>query len=80
MGFEDFLGESISESGESEDLKNVEGEDEEVEDLNIAEESERIGPTQFYGIITSNKPDWQSIIYDLIHTEQLNPWDIDIVV
>tara|TARA_Y100000034_G_C6866335_1_gene394896 strand:- start:185 stop:1276 length:1092 start_codon:yes stop_codon:yes gene_type:complete len=40
---------------------------------------DRIGQNQFYDIITSRKPDWQAIIYDLIHTEQLDPWDIDIV-
>lgn len=42
-------------------------------------ENIRIGEGQFYDIITSRKPDWQAIIYDLIHTEQLDPWDIDIV-
>jgi segregation and condensation protein A len=41
---------------------------------------EKIGQNQFYDIITSRKPDWQAIIYDLIHTEQLDPWDIDIIV
>jgi len=46
----------------------------------IEEENEKIGQNQFYDIITSRKPDWQAIIYDLIHTEQLDPWDIDIVV
>jgi segregation and condensation protein A len=43
-------------------------------------ESEKIGQNQFYDIITSRKPDWHAIIYDLIHTEQLDPWDIDIVI
>ena len=42
--------------------------------------AEKIGQNQFYDIITSRKPDWQAIIYDLIHTEQLDPWDIDIIV
>jgi chromatin segregation and condensation protein Rec8/ScpA/Scc1 (kleisin family) len=41
---------------------------------------EKIGQNQFYDIITSRKPDWQAIIYDLIHTEQLDPWDIDIII
>jgi segregation and condensation protein A len=44
------------------------------------EKPEKIGQNQFYDIITSKKPDWQAIIYELIHTEQLDPWDIDIVV
>jgi len=66
MDFEKFLG-----------LKEEE-DDEFLEDKE--EEVEKIGPTQFYGIITSDKPDWQAIIYDLIHSEQLDPWDIDIIV
>jgi len=43
-------------------------------------EEEKIGQNQFYDIITSRKPDWHAIIYELIHTEQLDPWNIDIVV
>ena len=42
-------------------------------------EEEKIGQNQFYDIITSRKPDWHAIIYELIHTEQLDPWNIDIV-
>jgi len=42
--------------------------------------AEKIGQNQFYDIITSRKPDWQAIIYELIHTEQLDPWDINIIV
>ena len=41
---------------------------------------DRIGQNQFYDIVTSRKPDWQAVIYDLIHTEQLDPWDINLVV
>ncbi len=33
---------------------------------------------QVYEIVTSKDPSWQSIIYELINSEQLNPWDIDI--
>jgi len=66
MDFEKFLG--LKEEDEEESLVDKE------------EEVEKIGPTQFYGIITSDKPDWQAIIYDLIHSEQLDPWDIDIIV
>jgi segregation and condensation protein A len=39
----------------------------------------KIGEMQVYNIITGKQPDWQTIIYELIHTEQLDPWDIDIV-
>jgi len=38
----------------------------------------RIGAGQFYSLITSGEVSWQAIIYDLIKTEQLDPWDIDI--
>lgn len=47
---------------------------------NSEDKTEKIGQNQFYDIITSKKPDWQAIIYDLIHTEQLDPWDIDLIV
>ena len=69
MGFEDFL--ELGNEGEGE-VVDEKGE--------VIEEVDKIGQTQFYGIITGNKPDWQSIIYELIHTEQLDPWDVDIVV
>ncbi len=42
--------------------------------------SEKINQNQVYDVITSKKPDWQEIIYDLINSEQLDPWDIDIVL
>lgn len=67
MDFRDFLPEE--EETES-DLKESE----------VSENIEKIDQTQFYDIITSQKPDWQAIIYDLIHSEQLDPWDIDIVL
>jgi len=41
-------------------------------------EKNKIGGTQFYNLITSEEVSWQAIIYDLIETEQLDPWDIDI--
>ncbi len=42
------------------------------------ERGDRINQNQFFDLITSNELSWQSIIYDLIKTDQLNPWDIDI--
>ncbi len=33
---------------------------------------------QVYELVTSNEISWQAIIYDLINTEQLEPWDIDL--
>ncbi len=52
---------------------------EEIEEEN-ADEVEKIGQSQFYDLVTSRKPDWQVIIYELINSSQLDPWDIDIVV
>jgi len=37
-----------------------------------------INQNQFFDLITGEDLSWQSIIYDLIKTEQLDPWDIDI--
>ena len=33
---------------------------------------------QIHGILFNRELGWQEIIYDLINTEQLNPWDINI--
>ena len=46
---------------------------------NFLRTRDKIGENQLYNIVVSRKPDWQSIIYDLIHTEQLDPWDVNIV-
>jgi len=43
-------------------------------------EIEKISQNQIYDVITGKKADWQVIIYELIHTEQLDPWDIDIII
>ena len=39
---------------------------------------EQINQDQFFDLITGEELSWQAIIYDLIKTEQLDPWDIDI--
>ena len=41
---------------------------------------EKIGQDQLYDIITDNKFGWQAIIYELIQSEQLDPWDINISI
>ena len=70
MDFEDFL--------------PIEKEDEDTSSLDESDENsknaEKIGSNQVYDVITSRKPDWQAIIYDLISSEQLDPWDIDLVL
>lgn len=39
---------------------------------------EKVGQEQIHDLLFSERLSWQSIIYDLINTEQLDPWDIDI--
>ncbi|MEI7718502.1 MAG: segregation/condensation protein A [archaeon] len=46
----------------------------------VRKEINKIGAGQFYNLITGGEVSWQAIIYDLIKTEQLDPWDIDIGV
>lgn len=55
-------------------------EDDSIEEKQVREIKEKITPNQVYDVITSKKPDWQAIIYELISTEQLDPWDIDIII
>lgn len=43
-------------------------------------DNEKISQNQLYDIVTGRKPDWQAIIYDLIHAEQLDPWDINLIL
>ncbi len=41
---------------------------------------DKINQDQFFNLISSNEISWQAIIYDLIKTEQLDPWDIDLAI
>ena len=43
-------------------------------------EGDKINQNQFFDLITGDELSWQAIIYDLIKTEQLDPWDIDLGV
>jgi len=67
----DFEAELREKTGESED---------ELVDAVELKRTEKIGQNQFYDIVTGRQPDWQAIIYELIHTEQLDPWDINLVI
>lgn len=40
----------------------------------------RVGQEQIYNLLLSRELSWQEIIYDLIKTEQLDPWDIDLTL
>ena len=64
MKIEDFLPEEVrkEEKTEEEPAKQV----------------EKISQDQLYDMITSKEASWRAIIYELIQTEQLDPWDINI--
>ncbi len=72
MGFEDFLPNEFEKEIKERELSEIE----KIE----TRQSEKIGQEQFYEVITGKQPDWQTIIYDLINSEQLDPWDIDIII
>jgi segregation and condensation protein A len=40
--------------------------------------AEQIGHEQLFDLLTSKEVSWQAIIYDLINSEQLDPWNVDI--
>lgn len=42
--------------------------------------SGKVGQEQIHGLLFGKELSWQAIIYDLINSEQLAPWDIDLVV
>lgn len=42
------------------------------------ENIEKISQDQLYDILTSKEASWQALIYELIQTEQLDPWNIDL--
>lgn len=41
-------------------------------------QNNKVGQDQIHELIFSNKLSWQAIIHDLVNTEQLDPWNIDI--
>ncbi|MCA9485219.1 MAG: segregation/condensation protein A [Nanoarchaeota archaeon] len=45
---------------------------------NPSTQNGKVGQEQIHGLLFGDQLSWQSIILDLINTEQLNPWDIDI--
>jgi segregation and condensation protein A len=42
--------------------------------------SNKWGHVQVYNIVTGDDPSWQGIIYELINSEQIDPWDVDIAL
>jgi segregation and condensation protein A len=47
-------------------------------DKPILSSNQKVGQEQIHDLLFSDKLSWQAIIYDLINTEQLDPWDVDI--
>lgn len=47
---------------------------------NKSNKGDKVGQEQIQGLLFGEKLSWQAIIYDLINTEQLDPWDIDLAV
>lgn len=43
-------------------------------------EENNVNQNQIHDLLFSRELGWQEIIYDLINTEQLNPWDINITI
>ena len=42
--------------------------------------NDKINQDQLYNLLVSRELSWQSIILDLINTDQLDPWDIDLAL
>lgn len=51
--------------------------DEVDESLNV---KDKVGQEQIHDLLFDDRLSWQAIIYDLINSEQLDPWDIDLSV
>ncbi|PIU75841.1 hypothetical protein COS75_02350 [Candidatus Pacearchaeota archaeon CG06_land_8_20_14_3_00_35_12] len=54
--------------------------DEPIHPSEKATNPNKIGQEQFYDLLTGNDMSWQDLIYDLIGSEQLDPWDIDLAI
>jgi segregation and condensation protein A len=63
-----------------EDKENIEIGEIKWENYSSLENKDKINQEQFYELITNNDLGWQAIIFDLVRTEQLDPWNIDIGV
>lgn len=46
----------------------------------VEKEIKRVNQEQVHDILFNREIGWQEIIYDLINTEQLDPWDVDIII
>ena len=62
------------------DSFNFEENPEQEENAVKKPEIQKVGQEQIHGLLFGDQLSWQAIIYDLINTEQLDPWDIDLTV
>ena len=46
----------------------------------VVESKNNVKQNQIHDLLFNRELGWQEIIYDLINTEQLDPWDIDIII
>jgi len=46
----------------------------------VREDEKNVNQDQVHDILFNREIGWQEIIYDLINTEQLDPWNVDIIV
>jgi len=56
----------------------VESPENQPQEKKESQQAEQIGQEQFHSYLFSEKMSWQEIIYDLINSEQLDPWDINL--
>jgi len=59
--------------------EDVEANNLEKSDSKVAQNN-KVGQEQVHNLLFGQQLSWQSIIYDLINTEQLDPWDVDIAL
>ena len=51
-----------------------------IEKRAVQTSGDRIGNDHLYDLLVSKELSWQAIIYDLMNSGQLDPWDIDLAV
>src|SRR3989344_1527232 len=51
-----------------------------MEEEVVKDPREKVGQEQIHDLLFDDRLSWQTIIYDLINSEQLDPWDIDLSV
>lgn len=79
----DDFSEAISDFAGVSGLSGSVGEKSESNSQSIAKFSgkpEKVGQEQIHDLLFDDRLSWQAIIYDLINSEQLDPWDINLAV